>query len=193
LPEVKNFADHPITSGLEDVSFIFASTVAFAKQTDTQQFTSLVRTSGSADTQSPPISFDIDKQWTPSDFRQRNLTMGGVLEDTSDPAFPKRLVVFGDGDFVINGAGQQAQAQKPDNLSLFANSVDFVSGETGLNELRTKTIMSRPIEKELTDGKRQMIKMANFALPIALIMLYGIVRYSNNRRKRRRWMNEDYS
>ncbi len=193
LPEITNFADHPITSGLEDVSFIFASTVAFAKQDEAQQFTSLVRSSGNADTQSPPISFDIDKQWTSADFRQRNLTMGGVLEDMTDPALPKRIVVFGDGDFVINGAGQQAQGQKPDNLSLFANAVDFVSGETGLNELRTKTIMSRPIEKELTDGKRQMIKMANFALPIALIVLYGILRYSNNRRKRRNWMQEDYS
>ncbi len=193
LPQIQNFAEHPITNGLEDVSFIFASTVAFAKQSDAQQFTSLVRSSGSATIEGPPFAFDIDRQWTQRDFPQRNLTMGGLLEDLSDESTPKRMVIFGDGDFVVNGSGQQAQGQKQDNLSLFVNAVDYVSGETGLNELRTKTVMSRPIEKELTDGKRQMIKMLNFALPIGLIVLYGILRYSNNRRKRRKWMDENYA
>jgi ABC-type uncharacterized transport system involved in gliding motility auxiliary subunit len=97
----------------------------------------------------------------------------------------------GDGDFAINGAGQQAQQVEPDNLNLMVNSIDFLSDDTGLIALRTKGISSRPLEK-VEDSTKTLLKYLNFMLPIILIIAFGIFRMQRNRMIRYKRMRDDF-
>ena len=102
-----------------------------------------------------------------------------------------RMIIIADGDFPINGEGQQARQLPPDNVNLIVNSIDWLSDDTGLIDLRTKEVSSRPID-QMDDGKKAMLKYLNFLLPIFLIIGIGIVRYQSRRNLRMRRMNENY-
>jgi hypothetical protein len=69
------------------------------------------------------------------------------------------------------------------------NSIDWLSDDTGLIELRTKGVSSRPID-ELEDGRRSFLKYLNFLLPIALILVYGFIRGQKSKNMRLRRMQE---
>ena len=102
------------------------------------------------------------------------------------------MVVIGDGDFATNGTGQQARQIDPNSASLMVNSIEWLNDDTGLSELRTKEVTSRPISKELEDGQKTMIKYLNFFLPIGLIMLYGLIRLQVRNRKKNKWREARY-
>ena len=101
-----------------------------------------------------------------------------------------KLIIYGDGDFPV-GRGRNQQINQ-DNVSLLVNGIDWLSDDTGLIDLRTKAVETRPI-KELDDSTRNMYKYLNFLLPIILVLLYSFYRSSVNRRKRSQRMEERYS
>ena len=102
------------------------------------------------------------------------------------------MVVFSCGDFAVNGVGDKAQKLQPDNVSILANSIDWLSDDTGLIELRTKGVSSRPIDPSLEESTKTIIKYVNFLLPILLIILYGIFRAQKRRKKRNKIKSTDY-
>lgn len=187
LPVVGRFADHPITKGLETVLLQFASPVNFIGDSS-KRFTPLIYTSEQSSTQQAPFGFDINKQWTEQDFPERNIVMGGIVEDNSTGA---RLIVFGDGDFPINGPREQARSLQPDNVSLVVNAIDWLSDDTGLIDLRTKGATSRPIQ-QLEDATKTLLKYVNFLLPIMMVIIYGLVRMQHNRSVRLKRMRDNY-
>lgn len=87
------------------------------------------------------------------------------------------MVVFSDGDFAVNGEGQQAQQLQPDNVNLMTNAIDWLSDDTGLIELRTKGVTARPLDAQLEDSTKTLVKYANFLIPIAAIILFGFARF----------------
>lgn len=190
LPVIQKFTAHPITKGIEQVTLAFASQVRYEGQDSSATFTPLATTSEKAATASPPLYFDINKQWNNNDFPLSNIVVGGVLESNFGGTVPARIVLFGDGDFPVTG--QQGRGQTPDNISLMVNSIDWLSDDTGLIELRTKGVASRPIE-ELEDGTRTSLKWLNFGLPILLVILYGFIRFQRQRSIRMKRMQESYT
>jgi len=102
-----------------------------------------------------------------------------------------RMIIVSDGDFSINGEGQQAHQIPGDNLNLLVNSIDWLSDDTGLIDLRTKEVSSRPID-QMDDGKKTFLKYLNFLFPIFLIIGIGVFRYQSRRNLRIRRMNENY-
>jgi ABC-type uncharacterized transport system involved in gliding motility auxiliary subunit len=102
-----------------------------------------------------------------------------------------RLIVVSDGDFPVNGEGQQARQIPPDNLNFIVNGIDWLSDDTGLIDLRTKEVNSRPLD-QMDDGKKALLKYLNFLVPILLIIGFGVVRWQSNRNLRMKRMNEDY-
>lgn len=186
LPVVGRFADHPITKGLETVLLQFASPVNFIGDTS-RRFTPLIYTSERSGTQRAPFMFDINKQWTEQDFPERNIVMGGIVEDNRGG----KIVVYGDGDFLINGPREQARTLQPDNVNLAVNAIDWLSDDTGLIDLRTKGATSRPIA-QLEEGPKTLIKYVNFLLPILLVVAYGLVRLQRNRMIRLKRMSDNY-
>jgi ABC-type uncharacterized transport system involved in gliding motility auxiliary subunit len=148
-------------------------------------------TSERSGVQSPPLYFDVMKQWTVSDFSLSSIPVAVVVE--KHPEFPgSKLIVFGDGDFVVNGEGQQAQQLQPDNINLMVNAIDWLSDDTGLIELRTKGVTDRPIDATLEDGTKTLLKYLNFLAPIIVIILYGVGRFQVKRKIRNKLMTTEY-
>lgn len=187
LPVVGRFADHPITKGLETVLLQFASPVSFVGDSS-KRFIPLIYTSERSASQKAPFVFDINKQWTEQDFPERNIIMGGIVEDKGSGG---RLIVFGDGDFPINGPREQARSLQPDNVSLVVNAIDWLSDDTGLIDLRTKGATSRPLQ-QLEDATKTLLKYVNFLLPILIVIIYGLMRMQRNRSIRLKRMSDNY-
>lgn len=186
LPLVSQFPEHQVTKGLEAVIFQFASPIAYAAGAE-GSFIPLVTTSEKAGVQQAPITFDVQRQWTQTDFPMSKLVMGGVVEGVKGNPDAK-LVVFSDSDFFISSQGNV----NPDNINLVVNTVEWMCDKTGLAELRTKGVVYRPI-KDMEDSERSMIKYTNFLLPIILVIGFGIWRSQRNRSIRMRRMQERYS
>jgi len=192
LPVINTFADHPATKGLEQILLQFASPINWIGDT-ASTFTPLAYASSQAGKVNPPTMFDVSRQWGAADFTSPGLVVAGVVEGNFGGSTPAKIVVIGDGDFPV---APQGQMQSPDNISLLVNSIDWLSDDTGLIELRTKGVASRPINQEIlseeAEGTRSFYKYMNFGLPIFLVILYGFFRSQRQRNIRIRRMQERY-
>jgi gliding-associated putative ABC transporter substrate-binding component GldG len=177
LPVITNFADHPITKGIESVILPFASPIEVSSKDSSLQVTNLALTSEQTGFEKPPIYFSVMKQWTKNDFPVSSLAVAVAVEGKIEGNVYSKMVVFGDGDFVVGGSGQNAQRLQGDNINLMTNAIDWLSDDTGLISLRTKGVSSRPM---------------NFLLPIVLIIGFGVVRYQFRRKLRNKWITESY-
>ncbi len=190
LPIIVKFADNPITKGLEQVILPFASPITYTGDS-TKTFTPIVQTSDKSGTQSPPLYFDINKKWGDKDFPLSNLTVGAILTGKIVGDKKSSIVLIGDGQFPVNGEGGRSQQLSQDNVSLMVNSVDYLSDDTGLIDLRTKGVTSRPLD-QIDDAKKALLKWLNFLLPIILILIYGFIHMQRKRALRMRRMEEGY-
>ncbi len=192
IPIITNFSEHPITEGLENVVMPFVSSIKLTMIDTSISAIPLAVSSEKSGIQNVPLYFDVSKDWGASDFGMSTLPVAVALEGNLVGNVKSKLIVFSDGDFIINGSGQRQQQLQPDNVSLMANSIDWLSDDTGLVELRTKGVSARPIDPTLEDGTKLFLKYLNFLLPIILILAYGIFRYQMNLRKKNKLMSESY-
>jgi len=190
FPIAKNFSEHPISKGLEQVIFPFVSPVEYVGDS-TIKYTPLVYSSEHSGIVEAPLYINIQKQWTEADFPDKKIVLAAAFEGKWNNGKPSKIVVFGDADFAINGKGQEKVELGEDNVNLFVNAVDWLSDDTGLIELRTKAVTSRPLE-DLEDSTKTLLKYLNFLLPVLLIVLYGIFRAQRNKIKRIKRTGEYY-
>ena len=76
---------------------------------------------------------------------------------------------------------------------MVVNSIDWLTDDTGLIELRTRSVENRLIEKQLDDSTRNLVKYGVFLLPLLIVIAVGIFRAQKRKSQRVRWMQEDYS
>jgi ABC-type uncharacterized transport system involved in gliding motility auxiliary subunit len=190
FPLVSNFADHPAVKGLEQVMFQFASPIEYTGDSS-MTYTPLILSSDKSGTQQIPLYFQIQRQWTENDFPLKGQTLGAALEGPIAGNAKSRMVVISCGPFAVNGEGQQAQQLPPDHVNLLVNAIDWLSDDTGLIELRTKGVTSRPLD-QIEDGQKTFYKYLNFLLPLLVIVGFGIARMQMKRNLRNRRMDEDY-
>ncbi len=193
IPIIKNFAEHPITGGLEAIILPFISSVEHISN-DSIKFIPLAFTSEKSTTEPLPVYFDLQRQWRESDFKQKNICIAAAIDGKLVGNTSTKLVCIASGDFILNSRGNdrtQQQQLNPDNINLFVNSIDWLTDETGLILLRTKTVTARPL-KEVSEVTRSFVKWANFLIPIFLIIGYGFFRFQMNRNIRIKRMEENY-
>ena len=178
FPLIGKFAEHPISQGLEVMLMQFVSPL---KYTGTADFEPLALTSDMSGSEQMPIMVNVQRQWVESDFNESSLVVAGAVTDGD-----KKMVVVSSGDFMVNGEGQQAQRLNPDNINFFVNSLDWLSGNNTLLELRNKGVSYSPI-KQMEDSKKNMFKYVNFLLPLILIVLYGVLRFQSKKNRRLKW------
>lgn len=182
IPIISNFEEHAITKGLEQVVFQFASSLSFTGDTSFT-YKPLVKSSELSGTKTPPFVFNVQKQWTKSDYPLSYLTVGAMLSGNLAGNTPSKMVVFSDGDFPVGGEGRNSRQVNKDNVSLLVNAIDWLADDTGLIELRTKGVTARPLD-QVEDNTKLILKITNFLLPIVLIIGYGIFRSIRNRNMR---------
>ncbi len=190
LPIITNFADHPITKGLENISFGFCSPIIFTGDS-TVRFAPLAYTSENTGVINTPVFFNINKKWTKADLSAGKQVVAALLEGNINGSDQAKIIMVSNGEFAVTGTGQRPNMQSSDNISLMANSIDWLSDDTGLIGLRTKTITSRPI-KAMSDGKKAFLKWLNFLLPLILVVIYGLIRMQFRRNQRIKRMQEAY-
>jgi gliding-associated putative ABC transporter substrate-binding component GldG len=191
LPVITKFAETPATKGLSSLLLQFASSIEYVPSNNKVSFTPLATTSEHSGTENPPVYFNINRNWQLKDFPLAGLTVCGLLSGQIVGNTTSRIIVVSDGDFPINGEGREARQIPPDNLNFMVNAVDWLSDDTGLIDLRTKEVTSRPLD-QMSDDKKTFIKYLNFLLPVILIMGYGLFRWQYRRNLRIKRMNENY-
>jgi len=203
LPLVNNFGEHPISEGLETVLFQFVSSLDTTQVDSAQTLTVLAQSSDEAGLASGRFNLDPMQPWARRSFEQSNIPLAAAVEGTFSSAFAEvdsvevplnrsretAMVVFGDGDFAINGQGQQQQRLPEDNINLFVNSVDWLADDTGLISLRTKGVTNRPLES-VSQATKSILKYLNTFLPILIVIGYGVYRYQRRKVRRRKWIEE---
>jgi len=187
IPIVTNFIEHPITEGLESVAFPFVSSIKLNPTDTSSVMYPVATTSENSGIQSPPIYFDVMKQWGATDFNFSSVPIGVVVDSDN-----LKMVVFSDGDFSVNGEGDQAQQLQPDNINLMSNAIDWLTDDTGLIELRTKGVTARTLDTSLKDDTKTLLKYLNFLLPILLVIIYGVFRFQLKRKIKNELMKTEY-
>jgi gliding-associated putative ABC transporter substrate-binding component GldG len=191
LPMVTSFSDHPVTKGLSSIVFPFVSSIDYTGSEQDREYISLVTSSERSGREATPLMFDINRQWAPANFPESNLTIACLLSGNLIGNTPSRIMLVSDADFPINGSGNQAREISQDQVNLFVNGIEWLADDTGLIDLRTKEVTSRPLD-QLEDGTRAWLKYLNFLLPVILIIVIGIVRWQYRNSLRLKRMNEDY-
>lgn len=189
FPRVSNFEDHPLTKGLDELTFTFASSVVPVSQDSAVKASTIAYTSSNSGVVKAPSYIDIQKKWTQNDFGMGVQSLAVAMQGLAG-GFGK-MVVVGNGDFFINGEGQQARQLPPDHVNFASNAIDWLADDTGLISLRTKGITSRPLDN-IEDGTKEIIKYANVFVPILLLIVYAFVRRLQNQRKRQKWMQGNF-
>ncbi|MBL0048455.1 MAG: Gldg family protein [Bacteroidetes bacterium] len=191
FPLINKFEDHPVTKGLEQVVLRFPSPIKYTGDSSLK-FIPILKSSDKSGTQQSNSFFNVQKQWTNADFPLHHLTIGAAVSGNIAGGAASKMVVIANGDFAVNGEGQQAAQQlPPDNVNLLVNAIDWLSDDTGLIELRTKGVTSRPLD-QTEEGTKTFYKYFNFLLPILLIIAYGFIRMQLKRSQRVRRMEEDF-
>ncbi len=191
LPIIAKFDKHPITTGIEQVMMPFVSPVTVTASDTSFHYVNLAFTSDKTGLEKPPVYFDVMKNWSRNDFTKSSLPVAVALSGNIAGANTK-MVVFGDGDFAVNGEGQGQQQLQKDNVNLMSNAIDWLSDDTGLIALRTKGVTSRPLDPDIEEGTKTLVKYLNFLIPVFLIIIYGIIRYRVRKSRRDKWMSENY-
>ncbi len=187
LPFVTNFNDHTVTKGLEQMVLQFASPIRYMGDSS-RRYIPLATTSEKSGIQNLPVFFDVNKRWNETDFTDQHITVASILEGKPGEG---NLLIISDGDFAVNGTGRRPRQLQPDNVSMMANGIDWLSDDTGLIGLRTKAVTSRPLD-QLSEGKTLLLKWLNFLLPMVLVVIYGLIRVQRRRNQRVRRMEENY-
>ena len=207
IPVISTFGNNPISKGLESVVFQFISSVDTTQADSTQKITILASSSNKSGVASNFMPISPFQNWKRSDFPDSHIPVAAMISGVFKSYFAGNdsvkvrlkksvktsIIVIGDGNFVQNGSpGQHQQRLPDDNISLMANSVDYLADDTGLIALRTKGITDRPLEL-ISDSSRNLLKYMNVFVPILLVMGYGFYRYEKNKSRRRRWMEKGLS
>jgi gliding-associated putative ABC transporter substrate-binding component GldG len=199
LPLVSNFSQNSVmVKDLRNLVLFFASSIdttgAAAKGIRVEV---IAASSKEAGRQTGIFAFDPLQRYAREEFKETGIPLAVTLQgkfnslyagkpapvDTAAGAIPPttaplttgsetRIVVVGDGDF----ARDQYMGGSRDNLTFFANMVDYLVDDAGLITIRSKDASFAPLD-QVSDGTKKVVKYANLVIPPILVLVYGIFRW----------------
>jgi gliding-associated putative ABC transporter substrate-binding component GldG len=199
LPLVSYFnKNNVMVKDLRNLVLFFASSVdTTGAATKGAHAEVLATSSKESGRQTGVFAFDPLQRYTREEFQEKEIPLAVSLDgkftslyagkpvpvDTGAGAIPSsgtpattstetRIVVVGDGDF----ARDQFMGGNKDNLSFFANIVDYLVDDAGLITIRSKEASFTPLD-QVSDGTKKAVKYANLVVPPLLVLLYGMVRW----------------
>ncbi len=199
LPLVSNFSKgNAMVKDLQGVILFFASSV------DTEK-TGALGLSGeilmSSSKQSGRMTgmfmYDPLQHYVRTDFTESGIPLGAIVQgrftslyqgkpvpvDTTAGAPPlsssavgtsteTRIVLVGDGDF----ARDEYIGGNRDNVTFFANMIDYLVDDAGLITIRSKEAANPPLDP-VADATKKIVKYADMGLPPLLVIGYGLFRW----------------
>jgi gliding-associated putative ABC transporter substrate-binding component GldG len=156
---------------------------------------------------------DLRKNLKPEEFTKSFIPVGYLLEGKFSSLFKNRflpegvdggsflegstetkIIVVADGDLArndVNPRSGQPQQLGFDpflrytfaNTEFLMNAVAYLVQEDGIIEARTKEVKIRPLDKEKARNEKLKWQIINIALPLLILILYGIVRSGLRKRK----------
>ena len=182
---------------LQGIVLFFASSIDTANlAAKNLQGEIIIRSSKESGRQTGFFMFDPLQQYKREDFPDRGIPLAAVVygqfrsfyagkevpKDTSASAAPpsgntvqmspaSRIVLVGDGDF-----SRDQYLGNRDNITFFANMVDYLVDDAGLITIRTKDVSMPPLE-QVSDGTKKMLKYGNLIFPPLMVIGYGLFRW----------------
>ncbi|MGL5682881.1 MAG: GldG family protein [Marinifilaceae bacterium] len=180
LPIITNFSNHIITYGLNSILLTYASSIKQIRSTSTYMFTPLATSSAISGIEQAPVFFNIHKNWHKRDFNKPGNIVAALLTNDDNGS---AIVTITDADFIINDHGIYEHPLGNDNVNFALNSIEWLSDNSGLIELRNK-FTTIPLLKTTDTIQRRSIKYANFAFPLVIVFGIALIRLQKQRRKR---------
>ncbi len=186
-----------VTQDLHQVVLPFPSQVdtSFARSLKLH-VTPFATSSGQSGVQTRFYNLNPTAQFTRKMFQEHNLLLGAAITGKIHSAIPdtarlarahpgrmtegnERVVVMGNGDFI-----QDAFLRNPDNLSIFLNTVDYLTDNIGLVSIRSKTFLPPPL-KPVSETMRAFTKNFIIIFPPLLILAIGLLYWRRTVRRRK--------
>ncbi len=199
LPLVSNFSrGNAMVKDLQGVILFFASSVD-TDRTGALGLTGeiLMRSSKQSGRLTGMFMYDPLQHYQRADFEESGIPLAAIVQgrftslyrgrpvppDTSAGALPlpasavetspdSRIVLVGDGDF----ARDQYIGGNRDNVTFFANMIDYLVDDAGLITIRTKEAVNPPLDP-VADATKKIVKYADMGLPPLLVIGYGLFRW----------------
>ena len=144
-------------------------------------------------TPSIPIAFLLEGKFT-SLYKNRFAPDSTSRKEQLNESTPTKMVVIADGDIArneVNPRSSQAQPVGFDpmmnytfaNRDFLLNTLSYLTNENGLIQARTKQVKIRPLDQVRIQGNRIKWQAINLALPIVLLVTYGVVRLYLRKRR----------
>ena len=207
LPLVSNFSKgNAMVKDLQGLILFFASSV------DTDRVGALgltaeilMRSSKQSGRLTGMFMYDPLQHYLRSDFTEEGIPLAAIVEgrftslyqgkpapaDTSAGSLPPaasplatspdtRIVLVGDGDF----ARDEYIGGNRDNVTFFANMIDYLVDDAGLITIRTKEAVNPPLDP-VADATKKIVKYADMGLPPLLVIGYGVFRWRMRRARKK--------
>ena len=181
----------PLTSSLESIVFPWISSLAIDEDV-TPLWKSTTKAKKTADFQ----NIIPTKQWN---FEETDQYVLAALQTSGKESFFKqekpdnleelgitefkesseaiKLAVIGDANFIDD----QTVASYPENSQFFLNLVDYLSQDTQLIKIRSKTVFSRPL-KMIEEKEKQMIRVIALSVsPLILLSLVILIKWQRKK------------
>lgn len=140
-----------------------------------------------------PVGYLLEGKFN-SLYKNRFVPAGADQKSFMEQSVTTKLVVIADGDLArndVNPRSRQPQQLGFDpfskytfaNQELLLNAVNYLVNGDGLITARNKEVKIRPLDKEKIRTERTTWQVINLAIPLVLLVLYGIARAFLRKRK----------
>ncbi len=199
-PLITSKNNHPITKNIDPVNLRFANTIDTLKNSIKK--TPLLQSSDFSKAVGTPVIIslvDISKKPEKKDYNKGNQTLGVLLEGEFTSAYANRvkpfetllfkdksesnkMVVIADGDIIANELvkGQPIDlgvdkytSVRYGNADFLMNTINYLLDDSGLLQLRSKTIQLQYLDKEKAYTERTFWQSINVVVPLIILILFG--------------------
>ncbi len=186
VPELLNLSfESPITKGLSGVILPFTAPLLLDEK-DGFKLQVLARSSKVSWLEGEPFDLNPRRNWgeaniVPDGPHVLMVEARGVVPQSGDvkEAVESRLLVVGSSSFLwddfLSGPNQM----------LALNMVDWMLADSALLEMRSRTFNDAPLNADLSEVVKQLVKYGNILGVPFLLVLYGIVRWRLRESRRR--------
>ncbi|HOX83537.1 MAG TPA: gliding motility-associated ABC transporter substrate-binding protein GldG [Chryseolinea sp.] len=140
-----------------------------------------------------PVGYLLEGKFS-SLFKNRFLPEGADQSSSIGDGKETKLIVLGDGDIIRNDVNPRTRKAQPlgfdpftnytfANREFLMNALAYLTDEGGLIQARNKEIKIRPLNKEKVNAEKLKWQIINVALPILLLVMYGVARAYWRKRK----------